>query len=195
MDIFVSSVAILGFLPLMAIIAVVVAATSRGPVLFRQDRLGRDGHPFRLLKFRTMSDHKTPGGPLVTQSGDSRVTPAGRWLRRCKLDELPQLLNVLHGDMSLVGPRPDVKEFLRGLSPEHQVLLSLTPGLTGWATLHFRNEESLLAGVDPADLSSFYVSHVLPKKAELDLEYAARATFRSDVRLLARTILAVFGSR
>jgi lipopolysaccharide/colanic/teichoic acid biosynthesis glycosyltransferase len=142
-----------------------------------------------------MLHDETQGGPLVTQGGDSRVTPLGRWLRRWKLDELPQLLNVLRGDMSLVGPRPDVPEFLSELSPEHQHLLSLTPGVTGWATLQLRNEEGFLAGVPQNDLSGFYVHQLLPRKAGLDLEYAARASFRSDLEVLANTLLMIFGSR
>ena len=195
LDVFVTGLAILGCLPFMAIVALMVATTSRGPVLFRQNRVGKNGRVFRLLKFRTMRHDEKRGGPLVTQSGDSRVTPTGRWLRRWKLDELPQLFNVLWGDMSLVGPRPDVEEFLRELSPEHQHLLSLTPGLTGWATLMFPNEESLLAGVSQNELPGFYVNQVLPRKAELDLGYGARASFRSDLQVLANTLLTIFGSR
>jgi lipopolysaccharide/colanic/teichoic acid biosynthesis glycosyltransferase len=191
----VASVAILGCLPLMAIVALVVATTSRGPILFRQERIGKNGRAFRLLKFRTMVHGESRGGPLVTQGGDSRVTPAGRLLRHWKLDELPQLFNVLRGDMSLVGPRPDVAEFIRGLSPEHQALLSLKPGLTGWATMQIRNEERLLADVPRNDLPRFYINHLLPRKAELDLAYAARASFRSDLQLLASTALMILGSR
>ncbi len=179
----------------MAIAALVVAATSRGPILFRQERIGKNGQPFRLLKFRTMVHGESRRGPLVTQGGDPRVTPVGRLLRHWKMDELPQLFNVLRGDMSLVGPRPDVAEFLRGLSAEHQALLSLKPGLTGWATMQIPNEERLLADVPQNDLPSFYINHLLPRKAELDLEYAARASFRSDLQLLASTVLMIFGSR
>jgi lipopolysaccharide/colanic/teichoic acid biosynthesis glycosyltransferase len=195
LDVFLASLAILACLPVMAIVGLVVAATSRGPILFGQDRLGKNGQPFRLLKFRTMRHGETQGGPLVTQSGDSRVTPAGRWLRRWKLDELPQLFNVLRGDMCLVGPRPDVAKFLRELPPECRHLLSLTPGLTGWATLQLRNEEKLLAGVSREDLPGFYIHQLLPRKAQLDLEYAARASFRSDLQVLANTLLVIFGSR
>ena len=195
MDIVVAGLAILACLPLMAVVALAVAMTSGGPILFRQDRVGKNGQAFRLLKFRTMRHNETRDGPLVTQGGDCRVTAVGRWLRRWKLDELPQLFNVLRGDMSLVGPRPDVAEFLRELSPEFQPLLSLTPGLTGWATLQLPKEEDTLASVAPTDLRAFYIHRLLPKKAELDLEYGARSSFRSDLQLLAGTLLKIFGSR
>lgn len=176
--------------PLMAMIAVLVAVSSRGPVLFRQERAGKGGRTFELWKFRTMSHAPVTRGPLLTQSGDPRVTLVGCILRRSKLDELPQLFNVLRGDMTLVGPRPDLPRFLQELAPEHRTLLSLRPGLTGWATLHFRDEEKLLATVPPERLVSYYVGKILPLKAQLDLQYAGRANFLTDLGVLASTVLA-----
>jgi lipopolysaccharide/colanic/teichoic acid biosynthesis glycosyltransferase len=191
-DVFVVSLALLLCLPLMALIAVVVAVTSRGPALFRQKRVGENGRAFELLKFRTMLHNPDNSGPGVTRSGDPRITPVGRILRRCKLDELPQLLNVLRGDMSLVGPRPDLPEFCRALAAEHRTVLTLRPGLTGWATLQFRHEEQLLAAVPKDQLVTYYRDTVLPQKAELDLAYAKRATFRGDLGILWRTFLTLF---
>ena len=178
-------------LPLMALIAMSLKLTSEGPILFRQMRVGRGGREFQLLKFRTMADSNCQNGPGLTCAGDARVTSLGRILRRWKLDELPQLLNLLRGDMSLVGPRPDLAEFVRTLGSNQRRVLSLTPGITGWATLHFRKEEELLASIPPQQLYEYYVNEVLPYKIRLDLEYAARASFFSDVSVLSRTIFAI----
>jgi lipopolysaccharide/colanic/teichoic acid biosynthesis glycosyltransferase len=191
-DVVAASLVVVPCLPLMALIAAGVAVTSRGPVLFRQKRVGENERPIELLKFRTMSHNPTGAGPGVTRCGDPRITPIGRLLRGCKLDELPQLLNVLRGDMSLVGPRPDLQEFCQALGPEHRMVLTLRPGLTGWATLHFRNEEQLLAAVPREQLVSYYRETILPQKAQLDLAYAERATFRGDLGILMRTFLTLF---
>lgn len=191
-DVFAAGLVLLPCVPLMGLIAAVVAITSRGPVLFRQRRVGENGRTIELLKFRTMVHHQNNSGPGVTRSGDPRITPIGRLLRRCKLDELPQLLNILRGDMSLVGPRPDLPEFCEALGSEYRMVLTLRPGLTGWATLQFRHEEQLLAAVPKEQLLSYYRDTVLPQKAELDLAYAKRATFQRDVAILWRTALTLF---
>jgi lipopolysaccharide/colanic/teichoic acid biosynthesis glycosyltransferase len=188
-DVVVSSLALLLCLPLMALIAGAVALSSRGPVLFRQKRVGENGGSIELLKFRTMLNNPNRSGPGVTRSGDPRITPVGRFLRACKLDELPQLFNVLSGDMSLVGPRPDLAEFCQALRPEHRAVLTLRPGLTGWATLHFRHEEELLTTVPKEQLIPYYRDEILPQKAELDLVYAERASFSGDFGLLWSTFL------
>jgi lipopolysaccharide/colanic/teichoic acid biosynthesis glycosyltransferase len=191
-DVFVASLVLLLCLPLMVLIAAVVAVTSRGPVLFRQGRVGENERVIELLKFRTMLHNPHKSGPGVTQSGDPRITLIGRLLRRCKLDELPQLLNVLRGDMSLVGPRPDLAEFCQGFGPEHRTVLTLRPGLTGWATLQFRHEEELLATVPKDQLIRYYRGTVLPQKAELDLVYAKRASFLGDLGILWMTFLTLW---
>ncbi len=175
-------------LPLMAIIAIAVRLTSSGPILFRQRRVGKDGREFEILKFRTMLHRPQGVGPGVTRKGDSRVTATGRVLRRVKLDELPQLFNVFRGDMSLVGPRPDLPEFCQAVRPEQQQVFTLRPGLTGWATLHFRDEEKLLAAVPEEQTASYYVDHVLSQKTELDLDYASRASLVGDLRIVLRTL-------
>jgi lipopolysaccharide/colanic/teichoic acid biosynthesis glycosyltransferase len=175
-------------LPLMAVIAIAVRLTSSGPVLFRQRRVGKGGKQFEILKFRTMVHRPQGAGPGVTRQGDSRVTAMGRVLRRVKLDELPQLFNVLRGDMSLVGPRPDLPEFCQAVHPEQQRVFTLRPGLTGWATLHFRNEEKLLAEVPAEQTARYYVDHILAQKTELDLDYANRASLAGDIKIIMRTL-------
>src|SRR5579862_1654780 len=177
LDIVVAGIVLLICLPLMALVGALVALTSGLPVLFRQTRSGKNGRSFQLLKFRSMTNRPNQSGPGVTRSGDSRITAVGRVLRGCKLDELPQLVNVLRGDMSLVGPRPDLPEFTQALDPQHRGLLALKPGLTGAATVQFRHEEQLLAAVPESQLTEYYVNTILPQKAELDLVYAERATF------------------
>lgn len=192
MDVFCAAILIPAALPVMAVIALLVKATSHGPVWFRQKRLGKAGAEFELLKFRTMYHRRPNAGSGLTQSGDRRITLVGRLLRRCKLDELPQLFNVLRGEMSLVGPRPDLPEYFEGLDAKQRTVLSLMPGITGAASLKFRNEETLLAQVEQERLESFYVQTLLPQKIALDLEYARRASAISDAVLLIRTAAAIF---
>jgi lipopolysaccharide/colanic/teichoic acid biosynthesis glycosyltransferase len=178
--------------PIIAIITTLILVSSGRPILFRQWRLGRNGNKFQLLKFRTMTLSASAGGVGVTQIGDARITPMGRWVRKWKLDELPQLLNVIHGEMTLVGPRPDLEEFWSLASIRDQAVLALTPGITGAASLAYCDEERLLAAVDPDRLIAFYVDEVLPQKARLDLDYAQRATFSSDCGILLKTLLCPF---
>jgi len=186
--------AVLGFLvlsPLLAVLAVVVRVTSGSPVLFVQERVGRHGRPFQLLKFRTMRQG-SEAGLAITGSGDSRVTAVGRLLRAAKLDELPQLVNVLRGEMSLVGPRPEVPRYVEGYSPGQRRVLQVRPGLTDPATVLFRNEESLLGRVEVERRELFYKEHILPKKLGMNLEYLDRAGLPYDLLLLARTFLVIF---
>ena len=176
--------------PLLLIIALAVRFASGKPVIFCQLRTGRDGWEFQLFKFRTMTVQRTDKGLGVTRQGDSRITAIGKLLRRLKLDELPQLVNVLRGEMSLVGPRPDLKEFWQKTTPSARRALALTPGITGRASIAFRNEEDLLAQVAPEQITKFYVERLLPAKAQIDLEYAAGASFLTDCSILLRTLTA-----
>lgn len=186
MDIVASALGLILLLPAICVIALAIAIHSGKPVFFQQKRLGRNGRDFHLLKFRTMVTAKN--GPGLTRDGDARVTRIGRWLRKRKLDELPQLFNVLKGEMSLVGPRPDLEEFWSQASLDDRRILELKPGVTGAASLAFCDEERLLAQVPAEQLASFYIQEVLPQKARLDSEYAARATFRSDCGILLQTV-------
>jgi lipopolysaccharide/colanic/teichoic acid biosynthesis glycosyltransferase len=178
--------------PLMMVIAIAIRITSPGPALFRQKRSGLGGRPFQLLKFRTMRSDPFCCSVKLTSKGDKRVTSIGKWLRAWKLDELPQFINVLKGDMSLVGPRPDIEEFWLQLSESDRTVLAMKPGITGAASLIFIREEELLAQVPQAQLIEYYVSEILPRKVDLDLDYAARASLWSDIDILLRTVLRVF---
>jgi lipopolysaccharide/colanic/teichoic acid biosynthesis glycosyltransferase len=171
-------------LPFLAIIAILVR-WSGGPIFFRQIRTGRYGTPFRVWKFRSMSVHKSGEGGLLTASGDVRVTPLGRWLRRTKIDELPQLFNVLAGEMSLVGPRPEVPRYTDKYTPEQRHVFSLRPGITGPASNAFISEEELLAR--QPDKEAYYLSVLLPAKLEGDLSYCRNLSFNKDLKLIANT--------
>lgn len=169
----------------MVLIAALVRLTSPGPAFFTQQRMGRGGKLFRVLKFRSMSVPRAgASGPGLTRDGDARITPLGKWLRKLKFDELPQFINVLRGEMSLVGPRPKL--------PKYEELRNMpyTPGITGAATLHFRNEEEMLRNVSRENLDAYYARHIQPLKAQLDAEYMATATWLTDLRLLSCTFLA-----
>jgi lipopolysaccharide/colanic/teichoic acid biosynthesis glycosyltransferase len=166
-EIFVAGLLLLLTSPLLLLIAIAVAAESGLPILFRQIRVGRHGRPFSLLKFRSMRQRNS--GLRITATGDPRMTGVGRFLRRYKLDELPQLWNVLRGDMSFLGPRPEVPEYVDLESPAWQSVLSVRPGITDVATLLYRNEEELLAR--SADPDAFYRHHVLPAKLALNVDY------------------------
>ena len=150
--------------------------------------MGRDGRHFEILKLRTMRLGAETQGPAVTAVGDPRVTAVGRVLRRTKLDEIPQLLNVLRGEMSLVGPRPEHPDFVKLYTPEQRHVLSVRPGITGLATLELIDEEELLAEGETVER---YVGSVMPKKLALDLHYVRTATFGGDLRILGRTVRSV----
>jgi lipopolysaccharide/colanic/teichoic acid biosynthesis glycosyltransferase len=181
-----SAVGLILLLPVGAVIALLVKRESPGPVFFVQVRLGRNGAPFRLLKFRTM--RASSAGAQVTAAGDPRVTELGRWLRASKLDELPQLVNVLRGDMSLVGPRPEVTRYARHwTAAQKQVILSVRPGITDPVTLSLRREEQLLAASQ--DPEGFYVRTLLPEKACRYVDYVRGRSIRSDASVLARTVV------
>jgi lipopolysaccharide/colanic/teichoic acid biosynthesis glycosyltransferase len=169
--------------PVLALAAAAVLVTSGRPVLFRQERVGLGGKRFRILKLRTMRPAR---GPQVTVGGDARVTPVGRFLRKAKLDELPQLWNVLSGDMSLVGPRPEVPAYVDPSSEAWTRVLAARPGLTDPVTLRLRNEEELLAAV-PGDREEYYRSTLQPWKLRGYVEYQTSRTWMTDLEVLART--------
>ncbi len=172
--------------PLLASVALAVRLSSPGPVLFRQERVGRHGRPFTLLKFRSMD---AVPGPAITARGDLRVTRVGGVLRRWKLDELPQLWNVLVGEMSLVGPRPELARFVRLFPAEYERVLSVRPGLTDFAALEFRDEEALLSDVASAETT--YAAVVLPAKLPLYRRYLEEMSLVTDLRLFLKTLAAV----
>ncbi len=189
MDVTCSGLGLLLLSPPLLAIALAVWLGDRGPVLYRQERVGRGGRPFTMLKFRSMVAGADRKGRLVTVGGDARVTPVGRWIRRLKLDELPQLLNVLRGEMSLVGPRPEVQRYVDLYTAEQRPVLDLVPGITDPASIKYRDEEAVLAGYDDPDRA--YVEVVMPDKIAINLSYAARATVLSDLAVILRTLLRV----
>lgn len=172
--------------PLLGLIAVVIKLEDGGPVFFRQERVGYRGRPFRMWKFRTMVPDAESRGLPLTVGRDPRVTRIGGWLRRLKLDELPQLFNVWAGEMSLVGPRPEVPRYVALYGPEERRVLELVPGITDEASIRYAEESELLATVpDPERL---YVDEIVPEKIRLNLEYAARATVWTDLRVILATL-------
>ena len=181
--------ALLGLLvlsPLLVVIAVLVKREDHGPVLYRGVRIGRYGRPFRMCKFRTMVVNAEGLGGSSTADDDPRITPIGGALRRYKLDELPQLFNVVTGDMSLVGPRPEVEAYVRMFSPEERRILDVRPGITDWATLSNPDEGAVLRGrVDP---ERAYLEEIRPQKVRLQLEYVSRQSLAVDLGILGATL-------
>jgi len=178
-DIVMSLLGLIVLCPLFLAIAILIRLDSRGPVFFRQVRIGKDGKPFQMLKFRTMMHSKHWTGPPLSGRNDPRVTSIGAVLRRSKINEFPQLINVLKGDMSFVGPRPEVPEFVKSYGPEQVRVLSVRPGIVGPSQIRMRNEEELYAeGVDPRQ---YYTENILPKKLEIDLEYVDNPSMLKDL--------------
>lgn len=185
-DLIASFWGIMFFLPLMVIIAVLIKLTSRGAVLYAQKRVGLHEKIFFVYKFRTMVEKADTLGTSVTTDFDPRITPVGRVLRKTKLDELPQLFNVFKGDMSFVGPRPDVPEITAKYTPAMKQIFAVRPGITSVATLHFRHEEEILAKVPDPD--KFYDNVVVPLKVELAMEHVRRNSFWFDLSILLQTV-------
>lgn len=180
-------------LPLMALIGVAVKVSSPGPVLYRALRVGRGLEPFHALKFRTMTPNSA--GPSVTRSGDPRITPVGRWLRSSKLDELPQIINVIVGDMSLVGPRPEDPGYVDSYSPAQQRVLSIRPGIVSLAFLRFGHEQDFIERFGAHDTDRFYRTQVLPEKLNIELYYVGSWTLLGDLRILAYALIRLLAGR
>ena len=173
--------------PVLLVCVLLVGLTSPGGVLFRQERIGKDGVPFTIYKFRSM--RKDNAGLKISTSRDTRITPVGRVLRKTKLDELPQLWNVLKGDMSFVGPRPEVREYTDLYTPEQRQVLMVRPGVTGLASIRYRNENELLTA--SSDPNRTYIDEVMPAKLALDLKYIPRACVSYDIKLIWETLVTV----
>jgi len=190
-DVLVSAVALIVLSPLLIILAGAVRLTSQGTALYRARRVGRNGQSFELFKFRSMVADADKHGPGITTRADARITPLGRVLRRSKLDELPQLLNVLRGEMSFVGPRPEDPRYVALYTPEQRRILSVRPGITSLASLEYRHEEELLVG---DQWEQQYIHTIMPAKLAIDLRYADHASLLQDLSIITRTVLSlVFG--
>ncbi len=193
-DIFGAILLLIVFLPLMIVVALGVKFTSRGPIFFRQRRPGKNGHEFSILKFRTMKAGSCHAGPALTRPCDPRVTLFGRFMRNWKLDELPQLFNVLRGDMSFVGPRPlPTSHWQQPVVQENaDSILSVRPGITSQATLKFRNEEELLAPFSVEEVEEVYMKAFMPMKLRMDIEYLQSANLASDLGIVFKTMFRIF---
>jgi lipopolysaccharide/colanic/teichoic acid biosynthesis glycosyltransferase len=187
LDVVCSAVGLLLLSPALAAAALAVKLSSPGPVLFRQVRVGLRGRPFRIAKFRSMRVNE--GGPSVTAGGDARITRVGKLLRRTKVDELPQLWNVLVGDMSLVGPRPEMQRYVDRFPDDYARILAVRPGITDYAAVEYLDEESVLAGA--ADPEAAYLKTILPAKIRLYHRYLDEMSLRTDFSLILRTLSAV----
>lgn len=188
-DVVMSGLGLLVLSPLFVLVSLWIKLDSPGPVFYRQIRVGRNNRDFRLFKFRSMRVGSDRKGLITVGGHDPRVTRSGYFIRKYKLDELPQLINVLIGDMSLVGPRPEVRKYVDMYTPEQLHVLDVRPGITSLASIRYRNENELLDRVEDPDRC--YVEEVMPDKLRIDLEYVADRSFVYDIKLIFRTFLEV----
>ena len=179
--------------PLFLVMALLIKRDSDGPVLFKQERVGRGFRPFRIYKFRTMVSDAPRRGRAITCGDDPRITRVGRFLRRTKIDELPQLLNVLRGEMSIVGPRPELRQYGECFREDYGEILTVRPGITDLASLKFRDEAAILACFpDPEET---YVTRILPEKIALGKQYVRRSSLLFDLVVIVKTLAALTGVR
>lgn len=184
-DIIASGLGLIVLSPVFVVLAIWIKTDSRGPVFYRQTRVGRDNKDFSLFKFRSMRPDSDKLGLITIGGRDPRVTRSGYYIRKYKLDEFPQLINVFMGDMSLVGPRPEVRKYVDMYTPEQMRVLSVRPGITSLASIRYRNENEILAASDDPDRT--YIEKVMPDKLAIDLEYVDRATLLNDIKLIFST--------
>jgi lipopolysaccharide/colanic/teichoic acid biosynthesis glycosyltransferase len=187
LDVTVALVGLIVFAPLLVLVAVLIKLDSPGPVFFKGKRIGQHGKPFHILKFRSMVSDASQRGPAITCRDDPRITRIGRLLRRTKLDELPSLVNVLKGEMSLVGPRPESPSWVERYNPQQRAVLAVKPGITGLAQIKYRNEEALLSR---ANLETEYPK-IMNDKLAIDLSYVRERSLILDMRILLETVAAL----
>lgn len=190
-DVALSAVLCVALLPVFAVLSVLVAADSKGGVFYRQERVTQYGRRFRIFKFRTMKAGSDKAGPQVTVGEDKRITGSGRFLRKYRLDELPQLLNILRGDMTFVGTRPEVPRYVKEYTPEMRATLLLPAGVTSRASIHYKDEAELLAGSKDPDRA--YVEEILPEKMKYNLESVKKFGVWEEIKVMALTVREVFG--
>jgi len=189
-DLIISTASIVLLSPVLLSIALLVRLGSRGPIIYRQIRVGQGEIDFTLFKFRTMFVNSDQKGLLTLGDRDSRITHLGFFVRKYKLDELPQLFNVLEGSMSLIGPRPEVRKYVSLYSEDQKKVLSVKPGLSDYASIIYRNETELLSkALDP---EQFYIKEIMPQKLALNLEYIRRSSVKEDLVIMWKTLVAIF---
>lgn len=188
-DIFFSLLGILCLLLVFLFVAIAIKFSSKGPVLFKQERVGKNGKLFKIWKFRSMVVDAEAKGRQITTDGDNRITKVGKFIRKTKIDELPQLFNVLSGKMSFVGPRPEVPRYVALYTEEQRKVLSVKPGITDLASIEFRNENDMLKEAEDPDKK--YIEEIMPAKLELNLKYIEKAGFFYDIGLIFKTIFKV----
>lgn len=188
-DIIFSVLGIIILLPVYVMISVLIILDSKGGILFKQERTGKDDKRFKVLKFRTMRPDSFSKGALTVGSRDPRITKVGYYLRKYKLDELPQLFNVVNGEMSFVGPRPEVKKYTELYNPSQKKVLSVRPGITDYASIRFRNENDLLAASDEPE--KLYIEKIMPEKLDLNLKYIDDNSLFKDIKIILNTFYVI----
>ena len=191
-DIISSLVGLIIISPIFPVVPILIKLDSKGPVFFKQWRIGKDGKQFKIYKFRTMVQEADEVGSLITAGNDQRITKIGKLLRRYEIDELPTLMNVLKGDMSIVGPRPEVPKYLHHYGRKYREILSVRPGITDLGTLSFRDEARYLNAQNYEDI---YEKKLLPQKLDLYLEYVHHKSFMFDLRIILRTVALILKQR
>lgn len=189
-DIFFAAAGLIILSPVFIITAVIIKLDSKGPVIYKQSRVGKGNRDFQLYKFRSMKPDSDVSGLLTVGGRDPRITTSGYYLRKFKLDELPQLINVLKGEMSFVGPRPEVRKYVDIYTEDQKKVLSVSPGITDVASIKYRNENELLEKAD--DPERFYVENIMPDKISLNLEYIDQRSLFKDLKVILKTLSAVF---
>ncbi len=188
-DIFLSSILIVFFSPLLFLIFIIIKFDSPGKAIFRQKRVTKDGKIFNILKFRTMVENAESIGSGVTVKGDPRITRCGRWIRKLRLDEFPQLFNIFKGELSFVGTRPELPRYVEQYTPEMYATLLLSAGVTSFASIFYKDESKLLEGSEDPDET--YLKDILPEKMNYNLEYIKKIGFWYDIKIIIKTVLAV----
>jgi lipopolysaccharide/colanic/teichoic acid biosynthesis glycosyltransferase len=190
-DIIFSATALLLFSPFFILICLLIVLSSKGGIFFRQVRVGKDNRDFKIYKFRTMKPDSEKMGQLTVGAKDNRITKIGYYLRKFKMDEVPQLINVLIGDMSVVGPRPEVRKYVNMYNEEQMKVLSVRPGMTDFASLKYFNENEVLG--KSTNPEKTYIEEVMPEKLRINLEYISNPTLTTDFKVIAKTIFRIFG--
>ena len=189
-DIVSSGIGLLCLAPVFVVMAIWIKLDSRGPVFYRQTRVGRYGRDFRIFKFRSMRVGSDKGRQITVGERDPRITRSGYFIRRYKIDELPQLINVFLGDMSVVGPRPEVRKYVDLYSEEQRKVFQVRPGITDLASIKYRNENELLSQVDDPD--TYYIDVIMPDKLAINLEYIRRQSVMGDIKVIFNTLFKIF---